>query len=128
MKTFASVLLVAVLCSGGCALTTAKPSTQPVLPASETLLLVTSLSALQTAAITLGPVDGIPAADTTAVVAVVSAAIQVIQASQTGWVSAVDILLNKIPTVVSASTAATLAPYLDAIQVVISSLYGQGVV
>lgn len=127
MKTFASVLLIAALFAGGCALNT-KPSTQPILPASQTLLLETTLSALQTAAITLGPVDGIPPADTTAIVAIVGTTIAVIQAGQTGWVSAIDVLLNKIPSVVSASTAATLAPYLDAIQVVITSLYSQGAV
>jgi hypothetical protein len=126
MKTLVSMVLVVSLLCAGCALN-GKPSTGPVLPPATTALLITSLGALQAAAITLGPVDGIPAQDTTTIVTVVSVAIQIVQAGQLGWVSAVDVLLAKLPTLLSPASAATLAPYLDALQAVITALYGSGV-
>lgn len=125
MKIVVIASLVASLAFAGCAIKA--PVTTPVLPPTSQALLVTALGALQTAAIALAPIDGIPAADTATIIAIVGVAVTTIEASQTGWVSAVDVLINKLPGVLSASTAATLAPYLDAIQAVITSLYGQGV-
>lgn len=102
------------------------PTTTPILSPTAQALLITALGALQTAAIALAPVDGIPATDTAAVINVVAVAISTIQAGATGWVSAVDVLLSKLPSALSPATAATLSPYLDAIEAVITDLYGSG--
>ena len=126
MKTLVVTALLACLTFAGCA-GNPKPSTGPILPPADTQLLLVSLGALQSAAVTLGPVDGISAADTNTIVSVVGVAIAVIEAGQTGWVSAVDVTLAKLPALLSPATAATIAPYLDALQVVITDLYGSGV-
>jgi hypothetical protein len=122
----ATVALCSVLLASTQCATHAPPSTTPILSPTAQNLLVTSLGALQVAAIALGPVDGISSADTTTVINTISAAIATIQAGQTGWLSATDVLLAKIPTLVSASTADTLSPYLNAISAVILDLYAQG--
>jgi hypothetical protein len=127
---FAALLATTLLCgilltTSHCATHTA-PSTTPILSPTAKALLVASLGSIQTAAIALAPVDGISQADTTTVVNTVALAISVIQGGQTGWLSAVDVLLAKLPTTLSASTAATLAPYLDAITAVIQDLYSTG--
>jgi hypothetical protein len=124
-KRLAAALLVTTLLSGACA-THTPPSTAPILSPTASNLLLTSLGALQVAAIALGPVDGISQADTTTIINTIALASTVINAAQTGWLSTVDVILAKIPTVVSASTAATMAPYLDAISAVILDLYSQG--
>ena len=124
--SFLSLSLTLPILSLGCA-THNPPSTTPVLSPTATTLLLTSLSALQTAAIALAPVDGIPASDTTTIVNVVSVAVKTIQAGATGWVSAVDILLSSLPGALSSTTADTLSPYLDAIEAVITDLYASGV-
>jgi hypothetical protein len=116
------VLLSATRCA-----THTPPPTTPVLSPTAQNLLLTSLGALQVAAIALAPVDGISPQDTTTIINTIALAITVINASQTGWLSTVDVLLAKIPTVVSASTASTLAPYLNSISAVILALYGGGV-
>lgn len=120
-------LMFCVGTSTGCA-THTPPSTTPVLSPTAQALLVASLGAVQTAAIALAPVDGISQADTTSVINTVALAISVIQGGQTGWLSAVDVLLAKLPGVLSPSTAATLGPYLDAITAVIQDLYSTGTV
>jgi hypothetical protein len=119
------VALALSLTLAGCAHT--PPSTTPIFSPTASALLVTALGALQTGAIALAPVDGIPAADTTVVVNFVSVAIATIQAGATGYVSAVDVLLSKLPGALSPSTAATLAPYVDIIETALNDLYGGGV-
>jgi hypothetical protein len=102
--------------------------TTPLLPPQATILLETSIGALETAAIALAPVDGISAADTATVVNAGTVAIQTIEAAKLGWLSALDVALNKIPALLSPATAATLQPYFDAIQLIITDLYSSGVV
>jgi hypothetical protein len=127
LKAFVATAAICgvLLTTSRCAMHTA-PSTTPVLSPTAQALLITSLSALQVAAISLASVDGIPPADTTTIINTIALAITVINAGQTGWLSAVDVMLAKIPTVVSASTAATLTPYFNAISAVILALYSGG--
>lgn len=120
-------LAVTTTMQSACAANT-PPSTTPILSPTSTTLLETSLGALQTAAIALAPVDGIPPRDTTAIINAVTVAIQTINAGQLGWLSAVDVALAKIPAQLSPSSAATLDPYFAAIELVIQDLYSTGVV
>lgn len=124
----AAILLAVGLATASCAGNkppVANPA--PITSPSVATTLVTSLSVLQTAAIALAPVDGIPPADTTIIVNAVSDAVKVIEAGQQGWVSAVDAGLSLVPSQLSPATAATLDPYFAAIQAAISALYGSGV-
>jgi hypothetical protein len=128
-------VLVGLLWAGGVAMAGLQsacashtpPSTTPILSPTSTTLLETSLGALQTAAIALAPVDGIPQADTAVIINAVTAAITTLNAGQTGWLSALDTALSKIPALLSPSTAATLQPYFDAVSAVILDLYSTGV-
>lgn len=102
------------------------PASAGAIPPTTDNAIVAGLSALQTAAIALGPFDGIPPADTTTIVNAVAAITQVVIAAKAGWVSAVDIALAKLPGQLSPSTAATLQPWLDGIQSAIGAAYGAG--
>jgi hypothetical protein len=117
----ALVLALAIGCSH------AAPTTTPLLSPPAVVLLETSLGVLQAAAISLAPVDGISPADTTRVVNAVTIALQTIEAGKLGWLSALDVALNKIPAALTPASAAVLGPYFDAIELVIQDLYSSGV-
>ena len=125
----ATLLMCSLVFAGllyvGCAGNPAVVST-PVLQPATVTLLVTSLGALQAAAIVLGPVDGIPAADTAKVINTIPSLMAIIQAAGSNWVSAFDVALNKLPPLLTPATAATLSPYFNALQAVVTDLYGSG--
>jgi hypothetical protein len=107
--------------------THAPPSTTPILSSTAQNEISVALLAIQTAAITLGPVDGLSNADTTTIINTIGVANQTVQAGATGWLSAVDVLLAKLPGALSASAAATLQPYFDSLSALILVLYSSGV-
>jgi len=102
--------------------------TTPLLPPAATILLETTNGALETAAVAFQPIDGISVAEAKLITDAGTVAIQTIEAGKLGWLSALDIALNKIPALLSPATATVLAPYFDAIQLVIGDLYSSGVV
>lgn len=120
----ASLMLVSI---PGCGGHIPPPATAGAIPPTTAHNIVTVLGALQTAAIVLAPIDGIPAADTSIVVTGVSDAIQIVQAGKAGWVAALDTAFSTIEPQLSPATQATLGPWISAVYASITALYGAGV-
>lgn len=111
----------------GCGGRIPPPATAGAIAPTTANNIVMVLGALQTAAIVLAPIDGIPAGDTSIVVTGVGDAIQIVQAGKTGWVSALDTAFSTIEPQLSSSSQATLGPWINAVYASITALYGSGV-
>ena len=123
----ALTLSLCTACAGTTPAAVLSPGAGALSPAVD-LAIVTALSALQTAATVLGPIDGIPAADTAIVVHVITLVIPIIQAEQTGWVTATDVAFSQLeaPGVLSPTAAATWDPLINAVQAAITAAYSTG--
>ena len=120
-------LSLCTACAGTTPAAVLSPNAGAISPAVD-LAIVTALSALQTAATVLGPIDGIPPADTALVVKVITLVIPIIQAAQTGWVTATDVAFSQLeaPGVLSPTAAATWDPLINAVQAAITAAYSTG--
>lgn len=123
----ALTLVSSIACAGRTPAAVLAPTAGAISPAVDAAI-VTALSALQTTAVVLGPIAGIPAADTAIVVKTISIVIPIVQAAQTGWVTAVDNAFSALeaPGVLSATATATWEPYIDAVQAAITAAYSTG--
>ena len=123
-----TAVLALVLCTA-CAGQTPAAVLSPTagsLSASADAVIVVALAGVQSAAVAFAPVDGFSAADTALVVKVVGDATKIIQAAQTGWVSALDEAFSVLQPELSPSAAATLDPWINAVQSAIDAAYATG--
>jgi hypothetical protein len=123
MNVMARVVVILALVGPVACATNPPPATTPILSPTLTADISLALQAVQAAAISLAPIDGIPAADTAVIVQFVSTALPIVQAAQTGWVTTVDLALSSTEALLSPSAATTLDPWLNAVQAAITALY-----
>jgi hypothetical protein len=129
MKQIAAVLalVLCTACAGRTPAAVLSPTAGSV-SASADAVIVTALSALQTSAVVLGPVFGLPAADTAEVVRIVALVIPIVQGAQSGWVTDVDNTFSALeaPGVLSPAAATTWDPLINAVQAAITAAYSMG--
>ena len=123
-----AIVLALVLCTACAGQTPAavlSPTAGALSPSVDAAIVV-ALAGVQTAAVAFAPVDGFSAADTALVVQVVGAATKIVMGAQTGWVSALDTAFSVLEPQLSPSTAASLDPWINAVQAAIDAAYATG--